>query len=205
MSSIAKVFLVDDEPGMLKSLTRLLRAEGFMVCSFSSAEEFLANHHPAEWGCLILDVAMPGIDGLELQQHLGRKGVTLPIVFLTGHGDIPMSVRAIKAGAVDFLTKPVDDTDLLTAVRAAMQKAEAQRVLAAEVAVLCERFGQLTPREREVLRHVISGKLNKEIAAELGTGEQNIKIHRGRVMEKMRSDSVAELVRMAERLDVTPA
>jgi FixJ family two-component response regulator len=205
MTPTKKVFLVDDEPGLLKSLTRLLRAEGFTVSSFATAEEFLSHWRSTDWGCLLLDVAMPGIDGLQLQERLGRNGVTLPIVFLSGHGDIPTSVRAMKAGAIDFLTKPVNDTDLLNAIQSALRKAEAQRVLAAEVAGLRERLELLTPRERDVLQHVISGKLNKQIAADLGTGVQNIKIHRGRVMEKMRASSVADLVRMAERLGVTPA
>ena len=205
MSSSARVFLVDDEPGMLKSLMRLLRAEGFTVVAFSTAEEFLTAYQPSDLGCLVLDVAMPGIDGLQLQERLSRKGVMLPIVFLTGHGDIPMSVRAIKAGAVDFLTKPVNDTELLHAVRAALQKAEQQQAFVAETAMLRERLAQLTPREREVMQHVIAGKLNKQIAADLGTGEQNIKIHRGRMMEKLGVESVAELVRVAERLGVTQA
>jgi FixJ family two-component response regulator len=205
MNPSARVFLVDDEPGMLKSLTRLLRAEGFTVVTFPTAEDFLGVCQPSDLGCLVLDVAMPGIDGLQLQERLSREGVMLPIVFLTGHGDIPMSVRAIKAGAVDFLTKPVNDTELLRAVRAALQKAEQQQAFVAETAMLRERLAQLTPREREVMQHVIAGKLNKQIAADLGTGEQNIKIHRGRMMEKLGVESVAELVRVAERLGVTQA
>jgi FixJ family two-component response regulator len=205
MNPSARVFLVDDEPGMLKSLTRLLRAEGFTVVAFPTAEAFLGAYQPSEVGCLVLDVAMPGIDGLELQRQLSREGIMLPIVFLTGHGDIPMSVRAIKAGAIDFLTKPVNDTELLRAVRAALQRAEEQRVFVTETAALRERLARLTPREQEVLEHVISGKLNKQIAADLGTGEQNIKIHRGRMMEKMGVQSVAELVRLAERLGVRAA
>jgi FixJ family two-component response regulator len=205
MSSSARVFLVDDEPGMLKSLTRLLRAEGFTVVTFPTAEDFLGVCQPSDLGCLVLDVAMPGIDGLQLQERLSREGVMLPIVFLTGHGDIPMSVRAIKAGAVDFLTKPVNDTELLRAVRAALQKAEQQQAFVAETAMLRERLAQLTPREYDVMQHVIAGKLNKQIAADLGTGEQNIKIHRGRMMEKLGVESVAELVRVAERLGVTQA
>ena len=205
MNSSARVFLVDDEPGMLKSLTRLLRAEGFTVVTFPTAEDFLGVCQPSDLGCLVLDVAMPGIDGLQLQERLSREGVMLPIVFLTGHGDIPMSVRAIKAGAVDFLTKPVNDTELLRAVRAALQKAEQQQAFVAETAMLRERLAQLTPREREVMQHVIAGKLNKQIAADLGTGEQNIRIHRGRMMQKMGVPSVAELVRVAEQLGVAPA
>ena len=205
MNPSATVFLVDDEPGILKSLTRLLRTEGFTVVAFSSAQTFLAAYRPSDLGCLVLDVAMPGIDGLELQHRLNHEGLMLPIIFLTGHGDIPMSVRAIKAGAIDFLTKPVNDADLLRAVRAALQRAEEQRALVAETAALSERLAQLTPREREVMQHVITGKLNKQIAADLGTGEQNIKIHRGRVMQKLGVQSVAELVRLAQRLGVDAA
>ena len=148
---------------------------------------------------------MPGIDGLELQQRLTLNGSRMSIIFLTGHGDIPMSVRAIKAGAVDFLTKPVNDAQLLTAIRSALSKAEVQNKMVPGTAVLRERLDQLTRRERQVLDHVIAGKTNKRIANELFTGEQNIKVHRRRVMDKMRAGSLAELVRMAERLDLPPA
>jgi len=205
MSGDATVFLVDDERGMLKALTRLLRAEGFAVRAFGSAREFLNACGPDETGCLVLDVAMPDLDGLELQRRLARDGVALPIIFLTGHGDIPMSVRAIKAGAVDFLTKPVNDTELLRAVRAALGKAEEQSAGREEAAALQTRLARLTPREREVLEHVISGRLNKQIAGDLGTCEQTIKVHRMRMMEKMGVESVADLVRAAERLGVAPA
>lgn len=205
MRTNATIYLVDDEPGILKSLTRLLRAEGFAVCCHGSAAEFLASYEPGQWGCLVLDVAMPGIDGLELQRRLGGEEASLPIVFLTGHGDIPMSVRAIKAGAVDFLTKPVDDVELLRAIRAGLDRSEARRLRAEGLRLWRERHGRLTPREQEVMRHVIAGKLNKQIAADLGTGEQNIKIHRGRVMAKLEVESVAELVRVADRLGIGPA
>lgn len=205
MRTNATIYLVDDEPGILKSLTRLLRAEGFAVCCHGSAAEFLASYEPGQWGCLVLDVAMPGIDGLELQRRLGGEEASLPIVFLTGHGDIPMSVRAIKAGAVDFLTKPVDAVELLRAVRAGLDRSEARRLRAEGLRLWRERHGRLTPREQEVMRHVIAGKLNKQIAADLGTGEQNIKIHRGRVMAKLEVESVAELVRVADRLGIGPA
>ena len=199
------VFLVDDEPGMLKALGRLLLAEGFAVQAYPSAEGFLKAHQATDAGCLVLDVAMPGIDGLELQQRLTLNGSRMSIIFLTGHGDIPMSVRAIKAGAVDFLTKPVNDAQLLTAIRSALSKAEVQNKMVPGTAVLRERLDQLTRRERQVLDHVIAGKTNKRIANELFTGEQNIKVHRRRVMDKMRAGSLAELVRMAERLDLPPA
>lgn len=204
MSEAGTVYLVEDEPGMLKALSRLLGASGFKVSGFHSAADFLKHFPEDANGCLVLDVAMPGMDGMELQRRLNESGNPIPIVFLTGHGDIPMSVRAIKSGAVDFLTKPVHDEKLLAAVRSALQLAGA---LAAESAATCElreRLTRLTPRELDVMRQVITGKLNKQIAADLGTGEQNIKIHRMRMMQKMAVESVAELVRTAERLGVEP-
>jgi len=192
------VYLLDDEPGMVKAVTRLLRAKGFEVEGFTTPASFLDAYRPGSDSCLVLDVAMPELDGLHLQRRLTHAGILLPIVFLTGHGDIPMSVRAMKAGAVDFLTKPVKDTDLLRAVRAALVRAAEQH----EIAVISGRLSRLTPREREVMKHVIAGKLNKQIAFDLGTGEQNIKIHRGRVMHKMGIESVADLVRIAEKLGI---
>ena len=192
------VYLLDDEPGMVKAVTRLLRARGFEVQGFTTPSSFLDAYRPGSDSCLVLDVAMPELDGLHLQRRLTHAGILLPIVFLTGHGDIPMSVRAMKAGAVDFLTKPVKDTDLLRAVRAALVRAAEQH----EIAVISGRLSRLTPREREVMKHVIAGKLNKQIAFDLGTGEQNIKIHRGRVMHKMGIESVADLVRIAEKLGI---
>jgi FixJ family two-component response regulator len=196
------VFILDDEPGMIKALMRLLTAEGFTVRGFTAAKTFLESYRAEAPGCLVLDVAMPELNGLDLQQRLTHAGVLLPIVFLTGHGDIPMSVQAIKAGAVDFLTKPVNDADLLRAVRAALKRAAEQRDLISELAVLRQRFSSLTPREGEVMQHVVAGQLNKQVAADLGTGEQNIKVHRARVMEKMGVESLADLVRAAERLGV---
>ncbi len=204
MSAPGTVYLVDDEPGMLKALSRLLGTEGFAVQCFRSAADFLANLPPDARGCLVLDVAMPGLDGMKLQQRLVGDGSALPIIFLTGHGDIPMSVRAMKSGAVDFLTKPVRDDDLLAAVRAALKIAEAQAAEMDATTALRARLARLTPREREVMEHVIAGRLNKQIAAALGTGEQTIKVHRMRVMEKMGLESVAELVRAAARLGVSP-
>jgi len=194
------VFLLDDEPGMLKALTRLLEAEGFKVRAFTSAKAFLESYHPEALGCLVLDVAMPALNGLELQQRLTQSGVLLPIVFLTGRGDIPMSVRAVKAGALDFLTKPVKDADLLGAVRAALRRAAEQRDLISEMTLLRQRYSSLTPREREVMAHVVAGKLNKQVADALGIGEHTVKVHRARVMEKMGVESLADLVRAAERL-----
>lgn len=191
----ATVYVLDDEPEMVKALSRLLRAQRFEVRSFTSVRTFLEASRTGEVACLVLDVAMPELDGLELQKRLNRDGMFIPIVFLTGRGDIPMSVQAIKAGATDFLTKPVDEVALIRAVNGALKIAGANVALAA-------RFATLTPREREVMEHVVAGKLNKQIAADLGTGEQNIKIHRARVMDKMDVESVADLVRAAGRLGI---
>lgn len=199
------VFVVDDDAEMLKALSRLLRAKGFDVRPFSSAKEFAIAFEPAAPGCLVLDVAMPGISGLELQERLARDGVTLPVIFLTGHGDIPMSVRAIKAGAVDFLTKPVNHTELVRAVEAALQRSSSLAAERADNADLAKKLATLTPREREVLAHVITGRLNKQIAADIGTSEQTVKVHRMRVTAKMGIASAVELARAAQRLGVEPA
>jgi FixJ family two-component response regulator len=199
---LATVYVLDDEPEMVKALTRLLCAKRFEVRGFTSISMFLEAFRPEDQACLVLDVAMPELDGLELQRQLTQRGILIPIIFLTGHGDIPMSVRAIKAGATDFLTKPVDADKLIPAVRAALQIAETQRQQIAETADLATRLATLTPREREVMEHVVAGQLNKQIAADLGTGEQNIKLHRAHIMQKMRVDSLAELVRVAQRLGV---
>jgi FixJ family two-component response regulator len=204
MNPAPVIGLVDDEPGMLKALQRLLGAEGFTVRAFASAADFLERGSAEPIDCLVLDVAMPGLSGLDLQAQLRRRGARLPIVFLTGRGDIPMSVRAIQAGAVNFLTKPVDASALLAAVRAALEEARRIQRDERELADLRQRFARLTPREFEVLRHVIAGKLNKQIAADLGTGEQTIKVHRMRITEKLGWPSVAEWVRAAERLGVKP-
>ena len=194
------VYLLDDELAMVKALTRLLRSKQFTVQGFTSVPEFLAAYQPQTLACLILDVAMPELNGLELQQRLTHQGILLPIIFLTGHGDIPMSVRAIKAGASDFLTKPVDASALVGAVRAALQKALSQHQTIAETAELAARWATLSPREREVMERVVAGALNKQIAADLGIVEKTVKVHRGQVMAKMKVQSVAELVRAAERL-----
>jgi FixJ family two-component response regulator len=196
------VYLLDDEPEMVKALTRLLRAKRFEVRGFTSVGEFLEAFRPVDKACLVLDVAMPELDGLELQRHLTHQGILIPIIFLTGHGDIPMSVRAIKAGATDFLTKPVDAAALVRAVQAALHLDETQRQTIAETVALAARLSTLTPREREVMEHVVAGKLNKQVAADLGTGEQNIKLHRAHIMRKMGVVSLADLVRAAERLGV---
>ena len=202
MPPLPTVFVVDDEPAVLKGLARLLRSARLNVATFASPRDFLERHDPCAHGCLVLDVAMPGLNGLELQESLAEKGGAVPIIFLTGHGDIPMSVQAMKRGAVDFLTKPVNDEDLLKAVRAAIEKDSVARRARAELEEIQQRLATLTPREREVLEHVIAGQLNKQTAADLGTVEKTIKVHRARVMEKMKVQSVAELVRLAERAGV---
>ncbi|HVH90992.1 MAG TPA: response regulator [Candidatus Acidoferrum sp.] len=197
------VFVVDDYAPARRSISRLLRAAGFVVAAFASAEEFLAQYDLQTLGCLVLDVAMPGLNGLELQCILRKTGRLLPIIFLTGHGDIPKSVQAMKHGASDFLTKPVNDEDLLAAVRLAIEKDRALRREQAELSEIRARLSTLTPREREVLEYVIAGKLNKQIAGELGTIEQTVKIHRAHVMQKMGARSVAELVRLTERCGIS--
>jgi FixJ family two-component response regulator len=196
------IFLVDDDPGVLKALSRVLREEGWGVETFASAEAFLArNERPAE-GCLVLDVSMPGQDGLALQQRLAAAGALLPIVFVTGHGDIPMSVQAIKAGASDFLTKPVQAQALVAAIRAAIEQDLSARNADADAVELRQRLANLTPREREVLGAVAAGRRNKKIAGDLGVVEQTVKFHRARIMEKMQAASVAELMHMAARLGI---
>ncbi len=196
------VFLVDDDPSVLKALSRVLREEGWNVETFESAEAFLGRREDQAHGCLVLDVTMPGVDGLELQRRLAATGESLPIVFVTGHGDIPMSVRAIKAGATDFLTKPVRAEVLVLAVHAAIDHHASVRQGLAETAELRQRLASLTPREREVLKALTAGRLNKQIAADLGVVEQTVKFHRARIMERMRAKTVAELMHIAGRLGV---
>ena len=198
------VFLVDDEPELTRALARLLQAEGFAVRAFNSAALFLAHATVADVGCVVLDVAMPDLDGLALQERLADLP-GLAVVFLTGHGDIPMSVRAIKAGAVDFLVKPVKRDDLLRAVRASLAVAHAAAATMQADAQARARLDRLTPREREVFGHVIAGRLNKVIADRLGTAEHTVKVHRGRVMDKLGADSVTDLVRLAQQLGIPPA
>jgi len=199
------VFVVDDYAPGRKSITRLLRAAGFVVAAFASAKDFLAQYDPAACGCLVLDLAMPEVSGLELQSFLAETGSLLPIIFLTAHGDISKSVQAMKHGASDFLTKPVNDEDLLAAVRAAIEKDSALRHEKTELSEIRGRLATLTPREREVLEYVVAGKLNKEIASDLGTVEQTVKVHRAHVMQKMKVHSVAELVRLTQRCGVGEA
>ena len=196
------VFVVDDYAPVRRATSRLLHAAGFVVAAFASAEEFLAQYNPQSLGCLLLDLAMPTLNGLELQRILAKTGSLLPIIFLTGEGDIPKSVQAMKQGASDFLTKPVNDEDLLAAVRVAIEKNRALRRDHAELSEIRARLATLTPREREVLEYVVAGKLNKQIADELGTVEQTVKVHRARVMQKMKVHSVAELVGLTQRCGI---
>ena len=188
------VRVVDDDASVLKSLGRLLRAAGFAVQTFPSSQEFLQQHDPEAPGCVVLDLSMPGLNGLQLQQALARFEAPCPVIFITGYGDVPASVRAMKAGAVDFLLKPFDQTQLLSAVRSAIEMDRCARAERAERSSLGARVAALTPREREVMAHVVAGRLNKQIAAELGTAEKTVKVHRARVMKKMGVASVAELV-----------
>lgn len=196
------VFLVDDDASLRVALKRLLGARGYCCLTFDSAEAFLSRHTPAMPGCVLLDVNMPGLDGLALQRKLLELGRTLPIVFLTGHGDIPMTVRALKAGAVDFLTKPVSAATLFPAVDAALALDARVRLAAADGHLLQQRVASLTPREREVLQGLAAGRLNKQIAAELGIVEQTVKFHRSRIMERMQARTVAELMYLVARLDI---
>jgi len=189
------VRVVDDDAAVLKSLDRLLRSAGFTVRTFPSSRDFLQHNDDGIPGCVVLDLSMPGLNGLQLQQALASAENPCPVIFITGNGDIPSSVRAMKAGAVDFLTKPLDAEKLLQAVRSALEKDRAAREQRAEQASVTCRLVTLTPREREVLVGVVAGKLNKQIAAELGTAEKTIKVHRARMMRKMQADSLAELVR----------
>jgi FixJ family two-component response regulator len=196
------VYLVDDDAGVLKAVARLLQARGYDVRTFTSAQAFLADHDTGVAGCAVLDVAMPDLDGLQLQQALADQGSQRPIIFLTGRGDIPTSVRAMRAGAIDFLTKPVNDTDLLAAIGRAEKEDAEHRSANASLGSIQARLAMLTPREREVMTHVVAGRLNKQIAGDLGTVEKTVKVHRGRVMSKLGVRSVADLVRLAEKAGI---
>jgi FixJ family two-component response regulator len=197
------VFVVDDDSSVREALTDLLASVGLLVEAFKSAREFLEYKRPDAPACLVLDVRLPDLSGLDLQRELIRTEAPIPIIFITGHGDIPMSVRAIKEGAVEFLTKPFRDQDLLDAVRHAIETDRAERKERARVTEVRRRYQSLTKREREVMKLVVSGLLNKQIAAEFGSSEVTIKIHRGQVMRKMRAQSIVELVHMAEKIGIT--
>jgi len=199
------VFVVDDDQAFRDALRRLLTSVGLSVEVFPSAQAFLSSPRRHTPGCLVLDVRLPGLSGLDLQQELANTDTTLPIIFLTGHGDIPMSVRAMKAGAVEFLTKPFREQDLLDAIRHAIDRDRVARTERLELAELRRRYDLLTPRERDVMGATVAGLLNKQIAGQLGTSEATVKEQRGHVMQKMQAGSLADLVRSASRLGITPA
>jgi FixJ family two-component response regulator len=197
------IFIVDDDASVLKALSRLLHARGYDVRAHASPLEFLANHDPTVPGCVVLDVSMPGLDGLELQRALTAAGSHRPVIFLTGKGSIPMSVRAMRAGAIDFLTKPISDKELLAAIARAEEQDIKSRRADAELLSIHAKIASLTPRERQVLTHVVAGRLNKQIAGDLGTVEKTIKVHRSRMMEKLGVRTVADLVRLAEKAGIS--
>src|SRR6476660_5885780 len=196
------VLVIDDDASMREAISRLLHAIGLTIRTFGSAREFLGTRLPDIPACVILDVRLPDLSGLDLQREMVERGIHIPVIFITGHGDIPMSVQAMKAGAVEFLTKPFRDQDLLDAVRSGIQLDRQGRKERAELAELREGLRQLTPREREVMSLVVAGLLNKQVALRLGTSEKTIKIHRSHVMQKMRADSLADLVRMSQKLGI---
>jgi FixJ family two-component response regulator len=199
------VFVVDDDSSIREAIAILVKLAGPSVETFGTAQEFLRSKRPDLPGCVVLDVELPGLSGLDLQRELTAHGIKLPIIFITGYGDIPMSVRAMKAGALEFLTKPFRDRDLLDAIQQALERDRAARRHSREIAELREHFDALTSREREVMSLVVAGWLNKQIGFELGISEITVKIHRGRVMNKMGAQSLAELVRMTERLELPTA
>ena len=198
----AVVFVIDDDPSMRGALEDLIGSVGLQVRPFASPQDFLQSQRPDAPGCLVLDVRLPGMSGLTFQKELAKLGVALPVIFITGHGDIPMSVRAMKAGAVEFLTKPFHDQELLDAIHAGIERDRERRREAVLVAELQQRYATLTERERQIMTLVVVGRANKQIAAELNLSEMTVKVHRGQVMRKMHAGSLPELVRMADRLGV---
>jgi RNA polymerase sigma factor (sigma-70 family) len=197
------VYVVDDDPSVRRAIKRLIESIGLQVELFCSAQEFMSGRsRPDVPSCLVVDIRLPGISGLDFQQELTKASIHIPIIFITAHGDVRMTVRAMKAGAVEFLTKPFRDQDLLDAIQLGLERDRARRQQEAEIAVLEERFKSLTQREREVITMVVAGNLNKQIAAEIGTTENTVKVHRSRAMDKMQAQSLADLVRMAERLQI---
>jgi FixJ family two-component response regulator len=202
MAEAPIVFVVDDDPSVRRAIKRLIGSVGLQAEVFASTQEFLRSKPPDAPSCLVLDIRLPGISGLDFQRELAAADTFIPIIFITAHGDIPMTVRAMKAGAVEFLTKPFRDQDLLDAIHVALEQDRARRQEEAKIATLRKRLQSLTPREREVLPLVVSGLLNKQIAGEIGTSETTVKVHRSQLMRKMGADSLAELVRLAERVGI---
>jgi FixJ family two-component response regulator len=201
--AVPVVFVVDDDPSVRRAIKRLVESVGLRVELFGSAQEFLGSERPDSPNCLVLDIRLPGMSGLDFQRELAEAGIRIPIIFITAHGDIPMTVRAMKAGAVEFLTKPFRDQDLLDAIQQGLERDRTRRAQQAEVATLRGRFESLTPGERKVLPLLVSGRPNKQIAAEIGTSEATVKVHRSQLMRKMSADSLPELVRMSEKIGIS--